>query len=64
MSWPQLAYEYGIGGLFFAVTLALCFRKGGADKKNRSDRRTFRICLAGFAGYLLLHVAWIVAASQ
>ena len=40
MNWPQLAYQYGIGGLFFLVTLFLCIRLGAADLSVPSDRRT------------------------
>lgn len=63
MNWPQLAYEYLVGGLFFAVTLFLCFRPGAANRKNYSDRRTLTICLVGFSGYLVIHVGWIMAAT-
>lgn len=64
MNWIQLAYQYGIGGIFFGVTLALCFRRGGSDPKNASDRRTRWICLAGFAGYLAFTTAWIILAQR
>ncbi len=62
MNWIQLLYQYGIGGLFFAVTLLLCFRLG-ASKKNASDRKTLVICLAGFVSYLAVNTAWILAAQ-
>ena len=63
MNWLQLAYQYGIGGLFFAISLWLCFRFGAARMGNHSDRRTFRICLLGFVGYLAFHGTWILLAS-
>lgn len=63
MNWPQLIYEYMVGGVFFAVTLWLCFRPGASDRRNPSDRRTLIILLAGFAYYLVATALWIVLAS-
>ena len=63
MNWLQLGYQYGIGGLFLAVTLALCFQKGGAELENRADRRAFWTAIAGFFGYLAFHAGWILLAS-
>ncbi len=63
MNWLQLAYQYGVGGLFFALTLWLCFRLGGADMAVASDRNTFRLCLVGFVGYLAMHTGWILLAG-
>jgi hypothetical protein len=62
MNWLQLGYQYGVGGLFFAVTLILCFR--GANSKNRSDHRARLACVAGLAGYFLFHLTWITLASM
>jgi hypothetical protein len=64
MNWPQLVYEYAIGGAFFFGTLVLCFRPGANDMTNSSDRNTFIYLLAGFAGYLLFCVAWILLANR
>lgn len=63
MNWLQLIYQYGVGGLFFTVSLALCFRAGAADRRNISDRRTLAICIAGLVGYFLINLVWILAAS-
>lgn len=63
MNWVQLAYEYGVGGLFFFVTMYLCFRDGGSSLRHPVDRRTFRILILGFAGYFVAHVAWIILAK-
>ena len=64
MNWLQLAYQYGIGGVFFAVTLALCFQSGASDRRNHSDRNTLWICLFGLIGYFAFHTAWIVIAAR
>ncbi len=63
MNWPQLAYQYVIGGIFFAVTLYLCTRPGAANLRNPSDRRTVAWLLAGLLGYLILHAGWIALAG-
>ena len=61
MNWLQLGYQYGVGGLFFVVTLLLCLR--GATRGNRSDMRARNFCVAGLIGYFLFHVTWIVLAA-
>ena len=63
MNWVQLAYEYGVGGLFFFITMYLCFRPGGSSLAHPIDRRAFWILILGFAGYLGAHVAWILLAG-
>jgi len=63
MNWGQLAYQYIVGGLFFLITLRLCFRPGAASLKNPSDRRAFAYLVIGFIGYLALHAGWIFFAS-
>ena len=64
MNWLQLGYEYAMGGVFFFVTLWLCFRGGEASAlKNPSDRRTLVILLAGFVYYFLTMTVWILLAS-
>jgi hypothetical protein len=62
MNWLQLAYEYGVGGLFFFITMYLCFREGGSSLDHPVERRTFWILLFGFIGYLGVHVIWIFLA--
>jgi len=63
MNWAQLAYQYAIGGIFFLVTLYLCFRPGASDVNNPSDRRALRFLIIGFIGYLAMHTAWILIAT-
>lgn len=63
MNWPQLVYQYGIGGLFFLVTLIMCLRLGAADMRVPSDRRTVWVSVFGFFAYLGVHSLWILLAS-
>ena len=62
MIWPQLTYQYFFGGVFFFVTLWLCFRPGAGELDNPSDRRALIYLVAGFAGYLAMHLGWILLA--
>jgi len=64
VNWLQLSYQYAVGGVFFFLTLYLCFRPGASDLRNFSDRRALIALLAGLVGYLAFHTAWIVLASQ
>ena len=52
--WTSWAYVYGVGGLVFAVGLALCIRTGEIDPSRRRGRRTLALMIAGFVGYALL----------
>jgi hypothetical protein len=61
MNWAQLAYQYGVGGAFFALSLALCFRPGAANRSNESDRRTLLVSVVGLLVYLALTAGWIAA---
>jgi hypothetical protein len=63
MNWPQLVYQYGIGGVFFLFTLVLCLRFGAANMAVPSDRRTVHISVFGFFVYLGVHSVWILLAS-
>lgn len=63
MNWVQLAYQYGIGGAFFFVTMYFCTRLGSADWKNPSDRRSIILLLAAFFGFFLATTGWILAVT-
>lgn len=64
MNWSELLYQYGIGGIFFLVTLVMCLRLGAADMAIPSDRRTVWISVFGFFAYLGAHTGWILLASR
>ena len=63
MNWAQLGYQYGVGGLFFLVTLALCFQPGASKWSNSADRKSFLLSVIGLTGYFLVTLLWIVAAE-
>ncbi|MBN1947951.1 MAG: hypothetical protein JW797_19950 [Bradymonadales bacterium] len=64
MNWVQLAYQYGLGGLFFFVTLALCFQSGAGDRANPSDKKALVYLLGGLLLFFLSHLVWILLASS
>ncbi len=57
-NWLQIAYQYLVGGSFFALTLWLCFRQKGAEFNHPQDRKMLKILLAGYLGYLSAHLLW------
>jgi len=63
MNGPQLIYQYTAGGLFFFITLYLCFRPGANDLDDVSDRRALIYLILGFAGYFIMHSLWIILAT-
>jgi len=57
-NWVQIAYQYGLGGLFFAVSLYLCFKAEGSTLSHPEDRWMLKVLLGGYFGYLLMHTLW------
>ncbi len=64
MTWFEYGYQYIVGGLFFFITMWLCFRPGGADIKHPADRRSMIFLLVGFVGYIVVHGVWIYLAGR
>lgn len=56
-------YQYIIGGFFFFLAIYVSYRKGAWSTANPVDRRTIRILIIGFVGYLCFHGLWIVLVS-
>ena len=58
--WLTFCYQYGIGGLLFFSSLMAAL-KGGALRPREipSDMRLLAALLGGYAGFLLVHGAWI-----
>ncbi len=57
-NWLQIAYQYLVGGAFFALTLWLCFHQGGAELSHPQDKKMLKILLGGYLGYLSVHILW------
>jgi hypothetical protein len=57
-NWLQIVYQYGLGGIFFGVTLYLIFKQGGARLDNPEDRWMLKILIGGYVGYLTVHTLW------
>lgn len=52
--WTSWAYVYGVGGVVFAVGLALCLGTRQIDLRERRGRRALLLMVCGFAGYAVL----------
>jgi len=52
--WTSWAYVSGVGGVGFAIGLALCLKSGQIDPSRRRGRRILALMIAGFVGYALL----------
>lgn len=59
--WLPWIYQYGVGGLFFFITLWIAARNGALRRGNRSDRSLFWALLAGFFAFSAIHGLWIAA---
>lgn len=59
--WPFL-YQYGVGLVIFVVGVGLILRYKGCDLSRRQDRFWFGVLLAGFVGYMGMHLVWYWAA--
>lgn len=57
-NWIQIAYQYGVGGIFLGASLWLCFHQGGARLSHPQDRRSLWILLGGYFGYLAFNLLW------
>ncbi len=57
-NWFQIAYQYGLGGLFFVITLLMIFKSGGAKLDHPEDRWMLRVLIGGYLGYLAFHSLW------
>ncbi len=57
-NWWQILYQYGLGGVFFVVTLVLCFAERGSSLDHPEDRWMLRLLIGGYFGYLAFHVLW------
>ena len=62
-NWVQIAYQYGVGGIFFGLTLWLCFYQGGSKISNPEDRKSLIILLGGYFGYLIFNLGWAYLAQ-
>lgn len=60
--WLPYLYLYGVGGLFFSVTLALVLRSGACRPARAVDRRWRRYLVLGLLWTAGLHGAVTLAA--
>jgi hypothetical protein len=52
-------YQYGVGGVFFIVSIWLTLRSGALNRERYSHRFTLAALCAALSAFLLIHAAWI-----
>ena len=63
MELTSLLYQFLVGGVFFAVGIAIPWRAGDYSLKKRSDRRLLLSMLTACLFYLILQSAWHLYAA-
>ena len=63
MEVTSLLYQFLVGGVFFAVGIAIPWRAGDYSFKKRSDRRLLFSMLTACFLYLVLQSAWHLYAA-
>ncbi len=62
--WLSFAYQYGLGGGFFALTFMIMFKTGALQRERKQDLRfTFMLC-GGLILFMLIHAIWIFVAGK
>lgn len=60
--WLPYIYLYGIGGLFFVTGMILVKKAGGYNPLRKRHRFWWKVTIAGFFYFMVLHFIWILAA--
>ncbi|MEQ9362816.1 MAG: hypothetical protein RIF32_01155 [Leptospirales bacterium] len=58
--WAPYLYQYGVGGFFFFLAIAVAGYKGVFQLSHPSDRRMILFLVLGFVFYASLHGGWIL----
>ena len=61
--WPQWIYQYGVGGLFFALTVLLAVYVGAVRWRHPPDRRLLLSIAAALIVFAAIHAVWIALAA-
>jgi len=63
MEVTSLLYQFLVGGVFFAIGIAVPWRAGDYSLKKRGDRRLLVSIVVAALCYLALHSAWHLYAA-
>jgi len=63
MELTPLLYQFLVGGMFFAVGIAIPWRAGDYSWKKRGDRRLLLSMMVACFFYLILQSAWHLYAA-
>lgn len=64
MELTSLLYQFIVGGIIFAVGVAVPWRAGDYSWNKREDRRLLLFMLAGCVFYLILQTVWHLQAGR
>ena len=62
-TWLPWIYQYGVGGLIFAVSVIVVLRSGALRLDRSIDRRLLIALAIGLLGFMAGHAAWIAWAG-
>ncbi|KUG26664.1 hypothetical protein ASZ90_003507 [hydrocarbon metagenome] len=60
--WLPYIYLYGVGGFFFIIGMWIVKKAGGYNPARKRHRYWWRITIAGFFYFMVLHLVWILIA--
>lgn len=63
MAWASFWYQYGVGGLIFAIGLIYTIRQGEVGLTAGHKRRNLLMLLGGFLAYFGFHLAFMLIGS-
>lgn len=63
MEATSILYQFVVGGVFFALGIAIPWRAGDYSVKRRGDRRLLFSMMVAALFYLALHSAWHLYAA-
>ena len=63
MEATSLLYQFVVGGVFFAIGIAVPWRAGDYSLKKRGDRRLLVSIVVAALFYFALHSAWHLYAA-
>jgi hypothetical protein len=61
-TWLPFIYLYGVGGLFFLTGMVIIRKAKAINFKRKRHRYWWRILIAGFIYFMVLHAFLILAA--
>ncbi len=58
-AWLPWIYQYGVGGVLAAATIAAALKFGALDTERKADKRLLTCLAAGYFSFCAIHAVWI-----